>query len=324
MKTNPNVNLINGVKIILFQLGNLKKSESLCIISDTNTKNLGELFENVSRKMKVKTTHKIIKPLTNHGQNLPIGLEETMKNSGLTVALTNTSIAHSPQRIRVGLSGKRFLSLPDYSFNLLKHPAIKADYKILAEKAKKMSNILTKGNSVQIKTANGTNLNLEISNRNSNYAPGFVNNDILLGSPPDIETNIAPLETKTNGKIVVDGSIPHAKIGKLESPIILTIKNGKIVKFEGNKKIISVLEKLFTHKPKNKILGEFGLGFNNKAKLCGIMLLDEGCFGTFHFGFGSNILLGGINKSDFHLDFVIHANELSVDGKIINLKHGNN
>ena len=57
MKTNPNVNLINGVKIILFQLGNLKKSESLCIISDINTKNLGELFEYVSRKMKIKTTH---------------------------------------------------------------------------------------------------------------------------------------------------------------------------------------------------------------------------------------------------------------------------
>jgi len=321
MKTNPDINLINGVKIILFQLGNLKKSESLCIISDTNTKNLGELFEHVSRKMKIKTMHKIIKPLTNHGQDLPIGIEETMKDSGLTVAVTNTSIAHSPQRVRVGLSGKRFLSLPDYSFNLLKHPAIKADYKMLSKKAKKLSNILTKGNSVQIKTANGTDLNLEITNRNSNYAPGFVNKDILLGSPPDIEANIAPLETQSNGKIVVDGSIPHAKIGKLKSPITLTIKNGKIVKFEGNKKITSVLEKLFTHKSKNKILGEFGVGFNDKAKLCGIMLLDEGCFGTFHFGFGSNILLGGVNKSDFHLDLVIFANELSVDGKIINLKY---
>ena len=50
MKTSPNVNLINGVKIILFQLGNLKKSESLCIISDTNTKNLGELFRECFKK----------------------------------------------------------------------------------------------------------------------------------------------------------------------------------------------------------------------------------------------------------------------------------
>ena len=55
MKTNPDINLINGVKIILFQLGNLKKSESLCIISDTNTKNLGEFFEYVSRIMKIKS-----------------------------------------------------------------------------------------------------------------------------------------------------------------------------------------------------------------------------------------------------------------------------
>ena len=45
------------------------------------------------------------------------------------------------------------------------------------------------------------------------------------------------------------------------------------------------------------------------------MLLDEGCFGTFHFGFGSNILLGGQNRTNFHLDFVIQAHRLLVDEK---------
>ena len=38
MKTNPNVNLINGVKIILFQLGNLKKSESLLSTNEIEEK----------------------------------------------------------------------------------------------------------------------------------------------------------------------------------------------------------------------------------------------------------------------------------------------
>jgi len=323
MKTKPNKSIIDGGKIILFQLGNLKKSESLCIISDTTTRNLGEIFEHITKQMKIKTDHKIIKPLTNHGESLPNHLWESMKKADLTIGITNMSIAHSPQRIKAELLGKRFLSLPDYSLEVLKHPALKTNYKKLAKKTKKLSKILTNSKSICIKTDNGTNLNLEIGNRESNYAPGFVNKNILLGSPPDIEVNIAPLETKSNGKIVVDGSITHKKIGKLDQPISLTIKNGKIINFDGNIKLIKILRKLFGKDSKNKILGEFGIGFNDKAKLCGTMLLDEGCFGTFHFGFGSNILLGGQNKTNFHLDFVILAHTLLVDGKMINLKREN-
>jgi len=320
MKGKPNKSILDGGQIILFQLGNLKKSESLCIISDTTTKDLGEIFEYIAKQKKIKTEHKVIKPLVNHGEPLPNHLGESMKRAELTIGITDMSIAHSPQRIKAELSGKRFLSLPNYSLDILKHPAIRTNYKILAKKVKKISKILTDAKSICIKTDIGTNLNLDISRRESNFAPGFVNEKILLGSPPDIETNIAPLETKSNGKIVVDGSITHKKIGKLDQPISLTIKNGKIINFDGDIKLIKILERIFGKDSKNKILGEFGIGFNDKAKLCGTMLLDEGCFGTFHFGFGSNILLGGQNRTNFHLDFVIQAHRLLVDEKMINLK----
>ena len=51
-----------------------------------------------------------------------------------------------------------------------------------------------------------------------------IDKNIKLGSPPDGETNISPNEFKSNGKIVLDGSVSLEKIGKLNSKIILIIK----------------------------------------------------------------------------------------------------
>ena len=60
-----------------------------------------------------------------------------------------------------------------------------------------------------------------------------------------------------------------------------------------------------------------GVGFNNQAKICGKMLIDEGSFGTFHCGFGSNSTIGGINEINFHLDFVFYCNEIQIDNENI-------
>ena len=41
-----------------------------------------------------------------------------MKKNDLTIGITDMSIAHSSQRIKAGLLGKRFLSLPNYSLEI--------------------------------------------------------------------------------------------------------------------------------------------------------------------------------------------------------------
>ena len=139
-----------------------------------------------------------------------------------------------------------------------------------------------------------------------------------MGSPPDIEANIAPLENHSNGILVVDASIPIPQIGKLDEDIILEIEDGKIVSIDGNLKQKSTLQSLFeNYGPKSLVLAELGIGFNNLAKICGNMLIDEGTFGTFHCGFGSNSTIGGLNKINFHIDFIFNCNQLIIDNEII-------
>ena len=156
---------------------------------------------------------------------------------------------------------------------------------------------------------------LKTNKRIANFCPGFVKKPGDLSSPPDIESNIAPIENKSNGVIVVDGSVTSKNIGLLKTPLILNIKNGKIIeiKSKNNKNKNYVNQILGKLNSKKRILGELGFGLNPKAKLCGSMLIDEGVLGGVHFGFGSNFTFGGKNKIDFHLDFICTKATIKLD-----------
>jgi 2,5-dihydroxypyridine 5,6-dioxygenase len=312
--------LIQGVNIIALELGNLQFDESVLIITDHETEFLGEIFEKILIVKKYSINHISIQPLKSHGESLPEHISKLMNSSDLIIGLTKSSMAHSKERIMSEKYGSRYLSLPDYSEFILKHPSLRVNFKEIAKNAIHLSEKLSKADKITIKTESGTDLELTVSGRNGNFAPGYVNSDIKLGSPPDIECNIAPIEDKSNGKIVVDGSIPHPELGLLNSKITLNIYNGKIKNISGDKITVGKISKILNLKDHPIFLGEFGIGLNNKAELTGNMLLDEGCMGTIHFGFGSNVALGGKIREDYHLDFILNSKECLFDNEKIEFK----
>jgi len=308
--------ILEGIKIVLFKLGNLKKNETLCVVSDSSTNILGNYFVEVAKGNCDKIHHCKIKSLVMHGDEPPNDVAHKMKQSNLILGLTENSMAHTKARLRATNSGSRYMSLPDYSFDILGHPSLRTDFKKCGKKAELFTQLFTKGKSVQVKTEKGTKIDLDIISRKGNFCPGYVDSDVLLGSPPNAEANIAPIEFNSNGTIVVDGSIPISGIGKLSDDITLQIKDGRIETVKGDKHVKNFLNKLFKkYGDKSRVLAELGVGCNKNASLCGNMLIDEGSNGTIHFGFGSNSTIGGSNEINFHLDFVLLAKQLIIDGK---------
>ncbi len=320
MTLEINPQLISRVKKIIFELGNLNDNESLYIISDDSTNNLGLIFSKIASKLGIKYTHDSIPTLKMHGMEPPHNIGEKMMEYDLIIGITKFSLSHTNARRNAEKHGKRFLSLADFTLEILLHPALSADYYEYSKNAEIFSKKLSNSNRLQIKTKAGTNMEFDISERTGNFAPGYVNKKIKLGSPPDIEANIAPIENKSNGVVVVDGSIPYPQLGKLEEPVKLTIIDGCIESIHGREEIKNNLLTLFKkYGKKSQILGEIGFGFNKKANLVGNMLIDEGSFGTIHFGFGSNIALGGKNEINFHLDFVFYSDQIYLDGQLISV-----
>lgn len=322
MTLELNSKLISRVKKIIFDLGNLKENESLYIISDDSTKDLGLIFSKISSNIGLKYTHDSILTSEINGTEPDQKISKKMLEHDLIIGITKFSLSHTNARYDAEKHGKRYLSLADFSLDVLMHKSLSTDYYKCSKNAEILSKKLSRANRLQIKTRAGTDIKFDISERTGNFAPGYVDEKIKLGSPPDIEANIAPIENKSNGVVVVDGSIPYPKLGKLQEPITLTIVNGHIESIQGKESVKNNLISLFNkYGKKSKILGEVGIGFNKKAHVIGNMLIDEGSFGTMHFGFGSNVALGGNNKISFHVDFVFYSNELYLDGQLINMNN---
>lgn len=311
--------IVEGADLLLLHCGSLRPEEYLVIICDPQTANLGHLLLERGSLVTNKVELVKIPSLTMHGQEPPDSVAELMENADLLVGITSKSMAHTRARLRATQRRARYLSLPDYSLALLADSSLRADYKAKALSARTLADYFTEGNRVQITSDRGTDISMQIEGRTGNCCPGYVVLPGDLGSPPDIESNVAPLENSAEGIVVVDGSIPFPGIGLLNEPLTLTIKSGRIMGINGPIGLVSDLNSLFdTAGPhRARILAECGVGLNDLAKLSGCMLTDEGAAGTMHFGFGSNSTIGGTNDVSFHLDFVFLKPTLMVDEKII-------
>jgi leucyl aminopeptidase (aminopeptidase T) len=302
-----NNNLLRNARIIIRTCGQVKFGERVLIITDSSTEKIGKYLFNAANKATpyvvcIKTRKEKI-----HGIEPSETVAKAMEVADVIFAATQSSLAHTRARRNATTNGARYLSLADYSTEQLASSSLRVDFFKQAKLGKILQKILTNAKEIVVKTESGTDLRLHARGRVANYCPGFCDKPGMLGSPPDIETNISPVEASSEGVLVVDGSIPCRQIGLLEQNITIIVAAGLITKIDTSAKQGKSLEKLLDIKSnfKRGILAEFGIGLNPKAKLLGFMLEDEGCLGTVHFGFGSNATVGGKNDVNFHLDTVI-------------------
>jgi 2,5-dihydroxypyridine 5,6-dioxygenase len=312
-----------GAMILLQSCGYAAPGERILIVGDDETAEVAQLVLDAARDRTPAPNLMIIPALAMHGMEPPQEVAAAMLEADLILGLTAKSMAHTQARHDATQNGARYLSLPEYSMDLLSDPSLRVDFQAGGLLARALADRFSDGQTVQVRTAAGTDITLEISGREGNCCPGYVRNPGELGSPPDIEANISPIETASYGTVVVDGSIPFPGFGLLAAPVTLTVDGGRIVAINGEREITRRLEDLFASEDpaKTRILAECGIGLNKAAQLTGIMLTDEGAYGTMHFGFGSNATVGGLNDVAFHVDFVFRDATLLIDDELV-IKHG--
>jgi leucyl aminopeptidase (aminopeptidase T) len=303
-----------GANIIVRDCAQTKSSENVLILADEYTVDVGKHLLDAAKSITENVTFMVTKKANMHGTEPAKDIADAMLKSDIIFGATSVSMAHTEARANATKAGSRYLSLPDYSIEQLASPSLRVDFLKCAQNASKIKKILDSGRVVEVSTEKGTRLVLGIAERKANFCPGFVFRPGMIGSPPDIEANVPTIENKSNGTVVVDGSIPCKEIGLIKKDIRIEVEDGMVKRIDKGTEHGKTLEKLLSANPKNRVLAEFGIGLNPNARLCGNMLEDEGCYGTIHLGFGSNSTIGGKNKINFHLDFVIRNPTVKVDG----------
>ena len=226
-------NKMLGPITLVNSCANLRSGEKALIISDETTREIGDAIFKAAKQVTSLVEHRVLPPFKMHGQEPPRDVAEQMRESSVVFGVTSMSMAHTEARLKSSQIGVRYLSLPNYDMSVLTSVALQTEFRELSKPADSIAKVLTDGYEIKMSTDLGTLLVCDISDRTANSAPGWCDGPGTLASPPDAETNIAPLEKGSNGIIVVDGSIPCKEFGLLESPLTMTIENGRIVSVAG-------------------------------------------------------------------------------------------
>ncbi|HOI29966.1 MAG TPA: aminopeptidase [Melioribacteraceae bacterium] len=296
-----------------------KKEESVLIITDEKKKKIGyNLYKN-SLGLGHESLYVEIKSREMHGQEPPEQVGRLMKMFDVVLCPTAKSLTHTNARREASAQGSRIATFPGITEEIMVR-GLNADYKKIAALTIRLTDILTNTNIVRVTAPNGTDITMDISTRQGHASKGLFHAKGESGNLPTGEAYIAPLEGKSNGVFVVDGSM--AGIGVIKGrPIRIVVEDGFAVEISGGAQANKLNKILSNYDMPARNIAEFGIGTNDKAKLSGLLLEDEKVMGTIHIAIGDNKSMGGLVNVPIHLDGVVKRPTVYFDGAMI-MKNG--
>ncbi|TQR35066.1 aminopeptidase [Brevibacillus brevis] len=307
--------LIESSKAILMNCLALQANETFLVVADERKRDIGEAIWEAGKLLGAEAMLMVMKEREKSGQEPPAAVAAAMKSADVVVCVTQHSLTHTKARKEAAANGTRLATMPAITEDMFLAGAISADYTQVKALTERVTEMLTRASTVRIEKA-GKSLTFSIADRNGVPSTGMYVNPGESGNLPSGEAYIAPLEGTAEGQILVDGSI--AGIGKIDSPLLLTVQNGRITGAEGTsaERLLQMLGD-----QDGRMLGEFGIGTNDKARITGVVLEDEKVYGTIHVAFGSNNTFGGTIVAGVHIDLVVKEPDVYLDDKCI-MKNG--
>ncbi|WP_339218859.1 aminopeptidase [Paenibacillus sp. FSL H8-0332] len=289
----------------------LASGELLAVVADDDKRDLAESVYEAGKRLGAESMLLVMQPRSRSGEEPPAPVAAAMAKADVAVCITTHSMTHTAARKQAAAAGTRVATMPGITDDMFSHGAITADYGQVKALTEQVAALLSAGNRVRVEK-DGLSLSFSIDGRDGVLSTGLYLNPGESGNLPSGEAYIAPLEGTATGQIKVDGSV--AGIGALDSPMVLTVEQGRLIHAGGEHggKLLDMLGD-----GDGRLLGEFGIGTNNKARITGVVLEDEKVYGTIHVAFGSNNTFGGVVAAGVHIDAVVMKPDVYIDDKLI-------
>ena len=304
----------NAVQVILNKCMGLKSNEKCLILTDNSDdkKYISELLFEEASKISEIVEKQIISVAKVNGEEPEDFVAEKMKEFDVILILTDKSMTHTKARKNASTQGTRIASMPGINKDIMER-CIDVNYDEMKKLTNKICDKLDVTKKVRIVTKQGSDFTFSINGRLSHGREAGINSGKGdYSNLPEAESFIAPIEGTANGIYVIDAS--QAGVGKLDSPIKITVKDGFAVKIEGDIKATEFDEMLKNINDKNAYnIAELGIGTNKKAIITGIILEDEKVYGTCHIALGNNFGFGGNVNVGVHVVGVINSPTIYFD-----------
>jgi leucyl aminopeptidase (aminopeptidase T) len=217
------------------------------------------------------------------------------------IAMSNNSTSHTNYRKLACHAGARFASLPHFDPDMF-GSSMDVDWKTLAERTARLVAAVNRAEWVNVECPNGTAMHICKQGRRAEGDDGLLTRPGSFGNLPAGEAYLAPLEGESHGVMVIEWGPTR----KLESPLTLTIADGRVARIDGDDPLRAVLEARFAGNENCRNLAELGIGTNDKASRPDNVLEAEKIMGTIHLALGDNTGFGGVVAAPFHEDYVFY------------------
>ncbi len=326
---------------ILTECFNATQKDKLIIISDQgeHSQRLASSYAHAAESLGAQHTNITQEPqteLSTASQTLIRTLSTFPEKNIVILAVSNKlgnlgKLGKSFRRFCQGrkhrfISTTGLASLADYTAIM---DAMDIDYMKMHLQGLWLKKQLDSTSNIRVTTDAGTDVTIDVFGMQSISNTGNYREHGTGGNIPAGEVYIAPRGTRNvNGTVVIDGSMRTDECGiLLKDPVTMHITNGRVTSIEGSQaylldETLKRAEQRSKYPERVRIIGEFGIGINPRARLVGTTIIDEKVLGTAHIALGSNYWFGGTNRTIFHGDQVFKNPTIFLDGKEIKYEAG--
>jgi leucyl aminopeptidase (aminopeptidase T) len=303
--------LDRAVRAVLRDCLGLEPGEEVLVICNPVTEEIGALMRIEAEGDGANATLAVISETESNGAEPPTPVASAMIAANVVLAPTIQSLSHTYARRAANSAGVRVATLPGVTGDMLAR-LMNADMALLRRRGASVAAALRSGEEARITCPHGSDLRLALEDRIPIADAGVLTAPGAFGNLPCGEAFVSPAGGE--GTLVVDGSI--AGVGKVETPVELTVEDGHLVDATGPEGV-TLMELLTKHGPDGTNIAELGIGTNEEAMLTGNILEDEKILGTAHVAFGASAAIGGGVQVPVHLDCVLIEPTVEVDGTTI-------
>jgi 2,5-dihydroxypyridine 5,6-dioxygenase len=314
---------------------NVKAGDRVLIISDTShDARVWQVVQSVLCELGADVTIALFERRPADYYDPPAAVCEAMMQSDVNVLVASTGMLHSPANFRAMAAGIPAICLDGgMTLEMFQSGAVTDDMTQIAVRKHYVAKDVFGANARECRVTSryGTDFTYRVDGRifvpplpddtfDGYRIVDFDRDENRKGGTllyylfPTGEFNVAPVEGSAQGKLVIDLTMHH--IGRLASPIELTVERGRIIKIDGGADARILRDYLQVYGDDNAYMcpAEASVGVNAKALVRGIQREDKNIMGTMHFGLGTNVDVGGTVQSKIHMDGVILEPTLYVDG----------
>lgn len=302
--------LLQAAEKAIMQALVLKEGEQFLLVTDKHKMDIAEALAFWAKKAGAETTTYLMTE-TLRPINEPTTLFRMLcvKASALAYML-DARMEEKPFRgymVKAGVSNSRICMMPGLTRDMMER-LVNIDFHELNVLGKRIVDLMADAEDVVVENGEGTHVSFSVKGRSWKNDNGNISQKGMHGNLPAGEVFTAPVEESFNGNLII--SLIDDQLGRG----VMEFAEGRLVgcKGEGVEKVLAHIGEDET----GKIIGEFGIGTNPKAKICPNMLEAEKAFGTAHFAIGDSYGLG-CNTSPHHYDALVDNVTIRTRGEYI-------